>query len=150
MVFLRKLTFFVLSAFDSAKAPALHTKFRQIKDLGNFSETAPSSADWNTTRVFQRQLRRGGYLQVVMQGFIFDAQMKFLFLCVMLLFQINGTMLEKSDFFEDRQAVSATFCLWCNSVLNSLKSVQKFNISVGVDAHIDLLHCTKVILCLKA
>ena len=59
-----------------------------------------------------------------MQGFIFDAQMKFLFHCVMLLFQIGATMLEKSDFFEDRQAVSATFCLWCNSVLNSLKSVR--------------------------
>ena len=64
-------------------------------------------------------------MQVVLQGFIFDAQMKFLFLCVMLLFQINGTMLEKSDFFEDRQAVILTFCLWCNSVLNSLKSVRE-------------------------
>ena len=56
-------------------------------------------------------------------------------------------MLKNSHFFEDRQAVSLAFCLWCNSVLNSLKSVQKFNISVGVDAHIDPLHCTKVILC---
>ena len=33
-------------------------------------------------------------------------------------------MLKKSDFFEDRQAVSAALCLWCNSVLNSLKSVR--------------------------
>ena len=43
-------------------------------------------------------------------------------------------MLKKSDFFEDRQAVSAALCLWCNSVLNSLKFVQKFKLSVGVDA----------------
>ena len=33
-------------------------------------------------------------------------------------------MLKNSHFFEDRQAVSAAFCLWCNYVLNSLKSVR--------------------------
>ena len=59
-----------------------------------------------------------------MQNIVHVTQMKFLFLCVMLLSQINGTMLKKSDFFEDRQAVSAAFCFWCNSVLNSLKSVR--------------------------
>ena len=47
-----------------------------------------------------------------------------LFLCMMLFSKINGTMLENSDFFEDRQAVSVAFCFWCNSVLNSLKSVR--------------------------
>ena len=36
----------------------------------------------------------------------------------------SATMLKNSHFFEDRQAVSEAFCFWCNSVLNSLKSVR--------------------------
>ena len=36
----------------------------------------------------------------------------------------SAIMLKKSHFFEDRQAVSVAFCLWCNSVLNSLKFVR--------------------------
>ena len=126
-VFLRKLSLLVLLYFYYfllyypvfAKLPlSVLSYFSQEK-----YQNCPSSADWKPST--SSVSFAGEAICRLYCGVRFLMHKCYFFFSAWCYFHsTSAIMLENSCFFEDRQAVSAAFCLWCNSVLNSLKSVR--------------------------